>query len=242
MSMYVKFQKNVSSFYASLQGQYSAKYVKEVLIGTAIVTILAGGYFLNTLYLKNREERAFVALSEVIESFTHSQQITQGLDSAKDQEKIEQAWQDTETLLNALHKEHMSSYLAPYFLIFKSQIILEKTSNLQEAIKVLDEALAQMPKNSEMSSLFQMKRIKMGFDSKQENDRKQALQDLTVIAQDISNPAFQEAAYELGVYYLYAGDVEKSQEAFKRLVDNADAKALLSSPWVQQAKEKLIVA
>ncbi|MFA5999071.1 MAG: hypothetical protein WC747_03580 [Candidatus Babeliales bacterium] len=240
--MHPKFQKNVSSFYATLQGQFSAKYAKEVLIGVAIVTILGGGYFLNKLYVQSREERAFVALSEVVESFTHSQQVTQGLDLAKDQEKIEQAWQDTETLLNALHKEHMSSYLAPYFLIFKSQVILEKTNDLQEALKILDEALAQMPKNSAMSSLFQMKRIKMGFDSKQEDAQKQALQDLTVIAEDSSNPAFQEALYNLGVYYLYAGDVEKSQEAFKQLVASESASALLKSPWVEQAKEKLIVA
>ena len=242
MSMYLKFHKNVSSYYKTLQGQYSAKYLKEILIGLVILTALAGGYFFNKIYTQNREERAFVALSEVIESFTHSQQVTQGLDSQKDQEKIEQAWQDTETLLNALHKEHMSSYLAPYFLIFKSQIILEKTNNLQEATKILDEALAQMPKNSEMYNLFQMKRIKMGFDSEQEDIRKQALADLHVIAQDGSNSMYQEALYELGVYYISAGDIEKSQEAFKKLVDSADGSALLKSPWVQQAQEKLATA
>lgn len=242
MSMYSKFQDNVSSSYASLQKQYSAKYVKGFLIGLVIMTALGGGYFFNKIYTQNREERAFVALSEVIESFTHSQRITQGLDPQKDQEKIEQAWQDTEALLNALHKEHMSSYLAPYFLIFKSQILLEKTNDLEQATKILDDALAQMSKGSEMYNLFFMKRIKMGFDSKQEEVRKQAVADLNVIAQDPSNTMYQEALYELGVYFMSAGDIEKSQEAFKKLVDSADASALLNSPWVQQAKEKLVTA
>jgi len=242
MSMYSKVHRNISSHYVSFQNHFSAKYAKEVLIGVAVLAILAGGYFLNVKYVQSREERAFVALSEVIESFTQSQQATQDLDSQKDQEKIQQAWADTEMLLDALHKEHMSSRLAPFFLVFKSQIMVEKDHNLEGSMKILDEALSQMPKNSELTSLFQMKRIKMGFDSDKEELQKQALADLTKIVQDAKNPSFEEALYLLGVYYLYAGDIEKSQEAFKHLVDSADNSAVVKSPWVKQAREKLVSA
>ncbi|HSW75422.1 MAG TPA: hypothetical protein VLG50_00095 [Candidatus Saccharimonadales bacterium] len=238
MSMYLHIQRNV----ASLKHHTSAKYVKEFLIGMTILVVLGGGYFINKIYKQHREERAFVALSEVVDSFTQSQRATQGLDVEKDKEKIEQAWQDTQTLLDALQKEHMSSYLAPYFLVFKSQIVLEKSSDVDQAIKILDEALAQMTKGSDMYNLFLMKRIKMGFDSKQEEVRKQALQDLHVMAQNVSNSMYQEALYELGLYYMHVGDVEKSQEAFKKLVDSADTSALLSSPWIQKAQEKITTA
>ncbi len=239
MSMYSKLHRTFSSHYASFQEQFSSKYAKEVFIGTAVLAVLAVGYFLNTKYVQSREERAFVALSEVIESYTQAQQETQNLDPIKDHEKIQLAWTDAQAFLDALHKEHMSSYLAPYFLVFKSQIMLEKDHNLEAAMGVLDEALLQMPKNSEMSSLFQLKRIKMGFDSDKSEVQKQSLADLVTMTQDLKNPSFQEALYLLGLYYVHAGDIEKSQEAFKRLVDHADKDALLVSPWVKQAKEKL---
>ena len=49
---------------------------------------------------------------------------------SQDKDKINQAWSDTEILLDALYKEHSNSYLAPYFLVFKSQVILDRDHNL----------------------------------------------------------------------------------------------------------------
>lgn len=238
MNVISRFQKNISSYYSLLQEQYSAKYLKEVAIGLALLVVLGGGYFLNRLYVNNREEKAFVALSEVIESFAHSQQITQGMNPELDKEKIEQAWQDTQLLLEALHKEHMSSYLAPYFLVYKSQIVLEKDGNVKEAFKILDDALVQMSGKSEMKSLFQIKRIKMGLDI--DTEHKRSLSDLIILSNDSSSVVFQEALYLLGLYYLHAGDIVKSQEAFKKLVSSDKGDFLIVSPWVKQAKEKII--
>jgi len=242
MSMYLKLYRNFSSHYASFQERFSSKYAKEAFIGAVVLAVLAVGYFLNTKYIESREERAFVALSEVIESFTQAQQETQSMDPVKDHEKIQLAWSDAQAFLDALHKEHMSSYLAPYFLVFKSQIVLEKDHNLEEAMGILDEALLQMPKNSEMTSLFQLKRIKMGFDSDKSDVQKQALEDLITMSQDAKNPSFQEALYLLGLYYVHAGEIEKSQEVFKHLAESADKETFLVSPWVKQAQEKLSLA
>ena len=51
--------------------------------------------------------------------------------------------------------------------------------------------------------------------------------------------AYQEALYLLGVYYISLGDHQKAQENFKKLVDTQDPKALIKSPWVLLAQEKL---
>ncbi|MCX5923527.1 MAG: hypothetical protein NTU89_03070 [Candidatus Dependentiae bacterium] len=242
MSMYSKLNRTISSNYSSFCAQFSSKYAKEAFIGFIVLVVLVGGYFFNARYVQAREERAFVALSEVIELFTQAQQETQSLDKTKDHDKIQLAWSDAQHLLDALHKENMSSILAPYFLVFKSQIMIEKDNNLDGAIGLLDEAIAQMPKNSEMRSLFQLKRIKMGFDSTNPDVVKNSLADLITMTQDLKNPSFQEALYLLGVYYVHAGDIEKSQQAFKKLVDNADKEAIIVSPWVKQAQDKLISA
>ena len=240
MSMYSNFNRTLSSNYALFSKQFSSKYAKEAFIGVVVLLVLIGGYFFNSRYAQAREERAFVALSEVIELFAQAQQETQSLDKIKDHDKIQLAWADTQHLLDALHKENMSSILAPYFLVFKSQIMIEKDNNLDGAIGLLDEAIAQMPKGSEMHSLFQLKRIKMGFDSTDAQVAKNSLEDLITITQDLKNPSFEEALYLLGVYYVHAGEIEKSQQAFKQLVDSSDKAAVVTSPWVKQAQDKLV--
>lgn len=239
MSAYTKIQKSITSYYASLQSQYSAKYVKEAMIGLALLVALGGGYVLNRWYVQHREQKAFEALSEVVVSFNQTQRLVQSLDPIKEHEKIEQAWNDTLLLLDALYKEHMGSYLAPYFLVFKAQVVLEKDHNLVESMQILDEALPHMSKNSELGSLFHMKRIKMGFDSEDEKIRDQSLRDLELAAQDVSNFAYQEAQYLLGVYYVAQGQIAKAQATWKELITASDEAALVKSPWVKLAQEKL---
>lgn len=239
MSMYSNINKSISSYYASLKEQYSARYLREVMIGVVVLTALAGGYFLNKFYVQYREEKAFVALSEVVDSFSQSQRIAQSLDLQKDKEKLTQAWQNTEMLIDALYKEHINSYLAPYFLVFKSQMVLERDGDLQKAIQLLDDALIGIPKNSELGSLYHMKRIKMGFDSHDAAVREKSVHDLIKITQDSNDYAFEEALYLLGVYYLSINDLVKANETFQKLVAGSDKQALLKSPWVKLAQEKL---
>lgn len=239
MSMHSKFYKSIASYYASIQEQYSVKYLRETFIATFIVVLLGAGYFLHKFYVQYREERAFVALSEVVDSFTKSQRETQALDNEKDKEKIMQSWQDTEILLDALYKEHNNSYLAPYFLVFKSQIALERDQDLDKAIALMDDALHGISRKTELGSLYHIKRIKMGFDSKHPEVQEKSLHDLIEISKDSQDPAYEEALYLLGVYYISINDSQKSQEAFERLISSSDAVALLKSPWVKLAQEKL---
>lgn len=239
MKMHTKWFNSVKAYYESIQEQYSIKYLKEALIATLLIVSIGGGYFLNKFYVTYREEQAFVALSEVVESFIQSQRVAQSLDSQKDKEKITQAWSDTEILIDALYKEHSNSYLAPYFLVFKSQVILDRDKNLQEALKVFDQALGNISRKTELGSLYHMKRIKMGFDSSDASEQETSLKKLIEISQSPKEYAYQEALYLLGVYYISLGDQTKAQESFSKLVQSQDFKALLKSPWVLLAQEKL---
>lgn len=239
MSMYSKFSRSISMYYNSLQDQYSAKYVREAMIGMVILVCLGGGFFLNKFYIQYREEKAFVALSEVVDSFTHAQRVSQTLDHEKDKDKINQAWHNTEVLIDALYQEHVSSYLAPYFLVFKSQIVLDRDRDLEKSMTLLDDALNRIPKNSEMGSVFHLKRIKMGFDSKRDEEKEKSLRHLIQLTENVDGYVFEEASYLLGAYYLSLGESEKAQEIFKKIVDKVDDKALIKSPWVILAQEKL---
>jgi len=239
MKIYANIQKQIVTYYRLLQEQYSSKNVQRTLIGLLFLITIAGGYVLNRWYVNRREQKSFELLSEVMESFVQAQRSTQGLDPQNDHEKIQQTWEDVLMLLDALHKESMGSYLTPYFLVFKAQVILEKDQNLEAAIGLMDEALAQISKKSEIGNLFHMKRIKMGFDSQDATIRDQSLKDLIAISEDKNHCCQEEALYLLGQWYVFQGQIEQAQNAWKSLVLNTDETALLKSPWVKLAQEKL---
>ena len=239
MSIYKEVQKNLAGYYKILKEQYSVKYVKEFLLGASIIISLFVGYFVHSFYVKRREAKAFGALYEVVESFEKTQYTMLTSDKQKDKEKIENAWQDTEVLLDALYKEHIGSYLAPYFLLFKAEIVKEKGGTVDDARKVLEDALTQIPKHSSLFDVFELKRIKMSFDSKDESTQKQALKDLEVFASNEDGVMFEEALYSLGAYYIYQGDIAQAHETWNKLIKLADKKALIKSPWVKLAEEKL---
>lgn len=235
--MYAQVQKNITNYYQILKEQYSVKYVKEFVLGVGIIVCLLGGYFLHGLYVKRREAKAFGALTDVIESFEKAQYAA--LSNEKDTSKMAGTWEDTEVLLDALYKEHMGSYLAPYFLLYKAEIVREKGGTLDESRKILQDALIQIPKHTPLFELFELKKIKMSFDSSDKDVKDSALKDLVDFVQDDKKVVFEDALYTLGLYYFYQGDMAKAQESFKRLVKYEDKDALIKSPWIKRAQDKL---
>src|SRR3990167_10753309 len=95
----LKIKNNIVAYYAKISAQYSAKYVKEATIGIALLASLLLGYFLNSWYVRNREEQAFTAFSEIVYSMQQNEQIIQSLNPEKDKEKIHQAYNDILILL-----------------------------------------------------------------------------------------------------------------------------------------------
>lgn len=239
MSMYAKVKKNIFSYYKNLSEQYSARYVREFTIGVALLVILGGGYFLNSWYTKRREEKAFDAFSELIVSIEQAEQSVQSLNPTKDKEKIHQAYNDALILLDALYQEHMGSYLAPYFLALKSELVFKQNNDYKESLHLLDQALAGMDKKSSIGSLFYMKRIKMGLDSQDTKVQEDALKNLEQLATDTTSILQQEAQYLLGLYFIANNEIEKAQEVLNKLVDSNDDSARIKSLWVKLAQEKL---
>lgn len=239
MSIYTQIQKNIVSYYTMLKEQSSTKYVKETLLGVAILSSLFLGYFLHSYYVKQREQKAFGALVEVVESFEKSQYEMFSSDKNKGPEKVDEIWSDTQVLTNALYEENKGSYLAPYFLMYKSQIALERGGNLEEALKILEQALQQISKSTEMYSLFNLKRIKMSLDSQDKKIKQAALKDLQELCKDNKGYSFEEGSFLLGSYYLYQGDIQKARETWENMLKFVDKKLLIQSPWVKQVEEKL---
>lgn len=242
MSMYSKMKKNIAYYYNNLTDQYSDKYVKQATIGFFLLAAFFGVYFLNNWYKTNREQKAFEAITEVIHSYNQAHQTVMGLDSVKDKEKIEQAWVDVVILLDALYKEHAGSYLAPVFLQYKSQVVLQKDHNVDHAFEILQSAIAACPKTSTIASILNMARIKMGFDVSDSQQQERSLNDLKELAKDTKNVCYQEALYTLGNYYVSVNQIAQAQDTWKELINTADDAPLFKSVWVKLAQQKLGLA
>lgn len=238
MSFYVQVQKSITSACNIVKDKTSAQYVKETLVGAGVVVMLFIGYGAHSFYIKKREERAFSALIEVSDSFDRTQYEVEHDSDLKNNNK-EAAWSDTEALVDALYKQNSGSFLAPYFLIFKSQIALERGASVDEVIATIEEALKLIPRKTSLFELYDLKRILLSFDSHDEAMRKEALNALIAAAKDEKSYSFEEASYMLGLYYLSKNDMLQASQAFERLLDKSDAKGLFVSPWIKQAEEKL---
>ena len=237
MSLYTEVQKNITVCYTKFKQQSSQKYAQEVIIGFGIFAGLVVGYVGYGMHTKKREQQAFGALVEVIDSFEKAEREKQ-YDKQKE-EQSQNVWQDTELLIDALYKQNENSYLAPYFLIFKSQVMLEQGASVDEALKILETGLEKISNKSPFYDMYNLKRVLMSFDSADEQVRKNALQDLIVITQDEKGYSFEEASYMLGLYYMSQGNIEGARDLFERLLKFSDKKALLQSAWIKLAEEKL---
>lgn len=238
MSLYAQIQKNIVNYYRMLIQQSSVRYAKETVFGVGIMIALVAGYLIHGFYVKKREEQAFGALTEVVESFEKAQYEVLHSENKTDDQDIN-VWQNTEEFIDSLYKQNANSYLAPYFLIFKSQVALERGVPIDEVRVMLETALAKMSKHTPLFDLFNFKRIMISFDSQDQVVRDAALSELIAVANDEQGYVFEEANYLLGLYYVQRGDIDQARKAWENVVHKADKKALLPSPWVKQAEEKL---
>ncbi len=104
----------------------------------------------------------------------------------------------------------------------------------------MDKGVRRLAKNSPYYDMFNLKRIKMLLDSPQVTVRENALKDLAQVAHQKENYYAQEALYTLGAYHAFHGNMQDAIQAWTTLAQETESeKALISSPWVNQAQEKL---
>jgi hypothetical protein len=239
MVVYSQIQGYIKQQYLDFKNQYGMKYVYTVGLLVGFTVLLTGGYLAHQYHVQQRETRAFVGFREVTNSYQEAQGIVKDL---SDQEKINERWQDVEVLLDAVYSQNSHSYLAPYFLMYKAQIMLEKGESVELAREEVNKALRLIPFDTPLYNLFLLKQIKMGLDcSKQSDAYDDALMSLHVLAGAPQRYMHQEAVYLLGLYQINNGKIAEAQETWSAL-QSADKKAtdyLFESPWAKAVKDKL---
>jgi len=104
----------------------------------------------------------------------------------------------------------------------------------------MEKGIRRISKKSPFYDMFNIKRIKMLLDSPMQNVREKAVQELQQVADNVNNYYAQEALWTLGAYQSHQGNLTAAIEAWKKLAQEGQSeKALISSPWVIGAQDKL---
>ena len=240
MKFYTQVQQSVQGHCEAFADYSKKKYVKEALIGVATLILMSASYFGYAWYQKRQNIQAFAGLVEISKSY--EQALTKAREQASlpaDTQK-ENPWEDTQLLLEAIASANSGSSLSPFFVIYQAQLALEAEGDYDKACTLMEQGIRGLSKKSVYYDMFNMKRIKMLLDSPMQNIRDKAVQELEKVAAQKDNYYAQEALSTLAAYQAFHGNMDGAIQAWTTLAqEDYSDKALISSPFVVQAQEKL---
>jgi len=239
MNLYTQIQMTVSDSFAAFLEYSKKRYVKELLMVSGMVVVVASGYSVFRVYKQRQNVQAFAGLVEIAKAYEKALSQAREQESLPAESEKENPWEDTQLLLEALSSAHAGSSLSPFFTLYEAQLALDQDGDFEKACKLMDKGVRGLSRNSVYYDMFNMKRIKMLLDSSDEQVRAKAVQELEKVAYDAKNYYAQEALYTLGSYQAFYGNMPEAINAWVQLAQEDCQGSLIASPWVTQAQEKL---
>lgn len=226
--------KSVGVFFKTIYTNFvesdEYEYVKQIVIGVGLAAILVGGYYGYRWYTASYEQSAHRLFAQDADEFERVGQ----------EEGKKEDWESVAALFDRGYEEYSKSSLAPYFLMYKAEVMRKQGKTEEEVFTALERALSAMPASSPLVSTYKVKMALMQLDSKSEEQRKAGIDSLTKLAADTKSSGSDAAAYYLGLWYLTQNKAAQAKEVWEKLLDAyKDAKKLGESPWAMLAKEKV---
>ena len=242
MNYYARIQKKIREV-ANFIGleKVSSEHVTQGALALIVALGLAGSYYGYQFYIQKRESKAYEAFVEVAHAYQNAEEsaFKSVMPNNTGAENLEAIWKDVEILIDAGYCANSNSYLAPFFLAYKANVMLEQGKSVDEAYEVMQQALAKASTRLEFYDVLKLKAAKMACDCSDASIQAEGLRDLEYIAGNKKSIAQAEALYTLGIYYMMQNDVEHAKNYFSKIVEDTNQDLFDSSLWVNEAKEKL---
>ncbi len=240
MNLYTHVQRTLQDRYVAFLSYSKKKYGKETLVAIAALCFAVGGYAAFGWYQKRQNIKAFAGLVEIAKAYEAALTKVRESENKPKEERVENPWEDTQLLLEAIASTHASSSLSPFFVMYQAQLALDADHDFDKACQLMEKGLRRLAKNSPFYDMFNLKRIKMLLDSPMQNVRDNAVQQLEQIGLQKDNYYAQEALWTFGCYQAFYGNMDAAVAAWKKLAEQAQGDtALITSPFVKEAQEKL---
>lgn len=220
---------SIQDFFASLGSQLrdpqkSSLYMRYGAYATMLV--LAGGLLFagRNWYITSRERSAEKDLSAYVSQYYHA------LGAA------DASWSQVASLFEVGYTQHSGSYLAPYFLAYQADALLQQNAR-EEAAAVMKTVLQIMPESAPLYQLLCMKYYLILLDIPEHPEHDAALTALYEIGSDKTNNVFEIALFYLGRYHFVHHNIQEARNLWQELC--ATAVDENPSPLVQEAEEYL---
>ena len=201
----------------------SSKNVQRTGYVLALAVLAVVLYFGQKLRVSWREQNAQYAYAQV-QDFLIAQQKELGttqLDAVI--EKID-----------AAYYQNSSSYLAPYFLNLKADVLLSQ-GNREQALQILGDLINTVD-YSMPGELVRTKHALLLLDAGNEQE---GIAKLEGLATSTHNQVKDIAQFYLGRYYWVTGHEHKAKQIWQTLVEEQRVHRISPSPWAQQARQAI---
>jgi len=201
------------------------KYSRELFLAVILLVVASLGFFSYRWYTGYREQSAQQALADSVELFKKASQAGTPDD-----------WASVATQLQLAYDQHSHASIAPYFLAYKSQALVEQGKD-DEARATMEVMVKGLSATSPLAPLFKIRYALMLLDAADETEQHRGLQALESLAYDVHNTQQDMALFYMGSYYASQDKTEQARQAWQDLVSKQEN--FPSSPWVQEAQEQL---
>lgn len=204
---------------------FKKQNLSSQVVGVALVVVLLAmaGTASYRWVARRSNERAQLALSRCIELYERA-----------NREKAPHLWIEVSRALENGHNENSWNALAPYFLTFGADVALQQ-GNKVKAHELVVQAIKEMDKKNPLRPALQVKQALLEIDSDNSTLKKQGEASLKEFANDLLNPAREQALYYLGLIAFNAGDRANAEKVWNDLLVRAEK----GSVWAEVAQAKL---
>ena len=208
------------------------------LIGVVTLIVLVAWYMISQGQVQVNAHKDFTYAMEYFNAPVISEKDDSSIDfDTKEFKTKEEKWVKVESLFRKGYEDNKSSGLAPIFLAYQSEALLNMGKNL-EAISVLKKAV-NLVSSEEVKSYYQVKLALMQIDSDDKNMQNDGLSILKELAVNDKCVANDRALYHLGNYFWNSKKFDEAKNYWNQLVLKYGKSAEKPSFYVSKAKPKL---
>lgn len=200
------------------------RYIWLALYGLICAILVTTAFVGKNWYIASRERSAEKDLSSYITQY-HNAMSSENA-----------SWGQIASLFAVGYAQHARSYLAPYFLMYQADALLQE-KNFEEALSVMKKALDEASESNAFYELMRTKYYLMILDIPEHSEHDQALKVLYEIGSDKTNNFFEIALFYLARYHFVHHNLEEARTLWQELC--ATAVDENPSPFVQEAEEYL---
>ena len=218
-----------------------AKAYQQILVAAGVGAIILGSVIFGYSYYKNKVRAAaykdFMSAIQSYDGVIKNKNVSSSYPSVKQFESENDKWTQTEQLFRQGYLNYKNTELAPAFLAFQAEALLN-LGKVDDAIKILKDVVNQV-KSEEIKDSYKVKIALISMDKKDEKVQREALNELIAIANNDGSVANEVALYQVGSYFWNQKKYNEAKDYWQRLLVKTTAKSGQVSVFAGEVRDKL---